>query len=149
MLLGCGVFEENDFKQKPNKDFDWVSSPELNNYLIKFSKYYKVQTSHIATEFTILKDDVVGYCWWFDDGSRKIEIDSNFWIKASDDEKEDLVWHELGHCALNLKHDSNLIDIGNYNQIPKSIMNPYVFGQMPYYSDYKIYYFDELKTKGD
>lgn len=47
----------------------------------------------------------VGYCYPdFVDGFRVIEIDRSHWDRVSDNCRRALVWHEMGHCALNKRH---------------------------------------------
>lgn len=41
------------------------------------------------------------------DNSRQVTIDKPFWNKASELEKEFLVFHELGHCYLGRVHDES------------------------------------------
>jgi len=43
----------------------------------------------------------IGLCYPFQD---KIELDRDFWITATDAEKEEVMLHELGHCVLDLDH---------------------------------------------
>ena len=147
ILSGCGAVID-DLRHKPTKDFDWVSDATLTPYLQRFADYYKVKTSHIATEYADLNIDdkhTVGLCWSYDDGARKIQIDAEYWNVTTDNGKEQLIWHELGHCALNLEHDETLIYRDDYGSIPKSIMYPSVFGDSYFYEDLKDYYFKELK----
>lgn len=146
IISGCGNVIA-DFQQKPKKDFDLVSEATLTPYLKRFGDYYKVKTSHIATEFTVLNNTdqhTVGLCWAYDDGARKIQIDTDYWNNITDNGKEQLIWHELGHCALNLGHDENLITRNNFVNIPESIMYPSTFGDTNFYADEKDYYFKEL-----
>lgn len=56
-----------------------------------------------------MPDDAVGLCYAFvySNGKpyfRKIEILKSFWDTATPQTKRVLVYHELGHCALDLNH---------------------------------------------
>lgn len=97
-LFGCGTF--------------YVSphiNPELEPYVtsfqqegIKRGKY--VSTEKLNIDFADIqssKPNVVGLCYLI---SGKVEIDINWWLIASNAEKENLVYHELGHCLLNRDH---------------------------------------------
>lgn len=39
--------------------------------------------------------------------NRTIIIDQDYWVSRSDNNKELIVFHELGHCSLNLEHQSD------------------------------------------
>ena len=71
----------------------------------------------------------------------EINIDPEFWAIASDVEKEEVVFHELGHCILGRDHEETVLEEG----IPKSIMFPYVFEWE--YQNYRSYYVAELKNE--
>ena len=43
----------------------------------------------------------------------------------SEERRQELIFHELGHCELNLDHDETYNETDN---CPTSIMNPFVFG---------------------
>lgn len=53
----------------------------------------------------IEENEVVGQCSYNSLGTRKINIDINYWNRATDLEKEFVVFHELGHCYLGRSHD--------------------------------------------
>jgi hypothetical protein len=71
---------------------------------------------------------IVGTCNSYSDGRREVVIDQGFWATASDDVREELVYHELGHCLLNRAHN-NLLDTQGQ---PGSIMNPYLLRESSY-----------------
>lgn len=56
--------------------------------------------------------------------------------------KEQVVFHEFGHCLLGRGHNDTMI-AHNGETIFKSIMNSYMFNQY-YYGTYRDYYLDEL-----
>lgn len=68
-----------------------------------------------------------------------IIIRQDTWQKMGEAEREELLFHELGHCVLSRKHRK---DIGNEG-MPKSIMNPYLIrGEL--YQENRDYYLREL-----
>lgn len=129
MLVGCG-------RETLHVENDTVS------YLTRFSQDTGVSTDGIEVVFANLDGKTVGLCELWSDGKRTIRIDKTYWSTASDDEKEQTVFHELGHCALYLKH---INDLNEYN-CPVSIMYPYAFGQSSCYAYNKPYYFWELRS---
>ncbi len=101
-------------------------------------------TVDIDITFKKIERPAVGVCWYNKNNNKmnglSIEIDPTFWNGASDDEREELLFHELGHCILGREHDETKL----YLNIPKSIMYPYVFGWA--YKKYRSYYVEELKN---
>lgn len=94
----------------------------------------------------------VGFCksWVWSNGSqrvnyREIVIDTDFWNQAGDNQREQLVLHELGHCRFSREHITTLHNTEDYKDVPNSIMYPRVFGHEPFYEALKPFYYDELQ----
>lgn len=103
----------------------------------------------IDIKFNTLKRPTVGVCFKYSDSNYNyVEIDSEFWYKSSFAQKEQIIFHELGHCILNRQHNDILLNYNQSNfgvlQIPKSIMYPNVFEQP--YELFRSYYVSELKN---
>ena len=49
-----------------------------------------------------------------------VTISAEAWASSTDAEREELIFHELGHCLLGLKHVAGI----NSDGIPKSLMDP-------------------------
>ena len=81
----------------------------------------------------------VAICRTWGQGHREIVIEGPYWEKLSDYGKEELVFHELGHCVFNRGHNEDTRD----NGCPVSIMYPYIFGGSWCYSNYR----DDLITE--
>lgn len=62
---------------------------------------------------------VAGQCQSYVDGSTRVQISPSYWQTATDLQKEFLVFHELGHCALKREH----LDEADENGTCKSMMN--------------------------
>lgn len=78
-------------------------------------------------------ENVVGECSIKAEG-KFVEIDQEYWGEIDDYEKEELLFHELGHCVLRRAHRE---DKDGYR--PLSIMYPEVIGSyymQTYHSDY-------------
>lgn len=86
---------------------------------------------------------VIGYCqrssWSY---TPLVVINREFWNSASSNEREHLMFHELGHCLLDLDHDDAVILIG-IDWVPRSIMNPYIFEESVYVA-HREYYLQNL-----
>ena len=146
LLTGCGQEQIRDhITGAPTKPFTYALEAELSPYWDRFTEVIGVPSRQVAGFFTTLDVPTVGLCTSYSEGLRKIEIDPTFWAKSNPLTREQLIFHELGHCVLNLDHNSNMIDLHEAGQIPESIMYPYVFGDQPYYEEYRNYYLKELK----
>jgi hypothetical protein len=91
----------------------------------------------------------VGVCKIYNNGQRRIEIDREYWDNSGDLVKEELLFHELGHCILNRKHDETMTTHSDYrHRFPNSIMYPYIIGYTPFYEQFKLHYWEELTNPG-
>ena len=118
-------------------------NPDFQPYVNKFEEQIG-ELVEIDIEYNTLEEPVVGRCIKWTDGYRNIEIDPTYWPKHNNTQKEELLFHELGHCILDRDHDETIISADKYYSIPKSIMYPYVF-EYEYYL-YETYYINELKN---
>jgi hypothetical protein len=83
-----------------------------------------------------------GICEIAGDETPVITINEEAWDQMSEDEREPLMFHELGHCVLKRKHRADQIGPG----VPASLMNPYTIAGWTY-GQYKKHYIDELFTQ--
>ena len=94
-----------------------------------------------ATQAT---EGTCGYGWWdFNNtGERRVEIlDSDHcWHSRSDLEKENFMFHELGHAMLSLNHSNDMF----LNSSPRSLMCGNIDGDSYTCNNYQVYY----QTKG-
>lgn len=130
--IACGQqYEQNNFKI--NADFQ--------NYVDLFEEKIK-QKVKIDIDYNKLEYPIVGVCITYTNGYKEIQIDSDSWVEYDENYREELIFHELGHCVLGRDHDNSIIE--GY-RVPKSIMYPYIFGYA--YNKYKVYYLEELKNE--
>lgn len=128
-------------------------NPGLEIYVIDFYIYMGMDYKDNKTA-VILKDTwkkskktVVGECFNGDDEYNYVYIDKDHWNKITETQREQLMFHELGHCVLKLNHDNRVfpdLDIAH----PKHLSIMY-HEQMPddQYVENWEYYIDELKVK--
>lgn len=119
--------------------------PELEPYLASFPSDVGVSLPVLnVVKFGHLDSPVVGLTLtWSDHSPPDITIDPMFWKDASDNVRQQVIYHELGH-AFGLGHNANTSpDTG----CPISIMNPWEFGDLPCYFWIKPVYFSELHTE--
>lgn len=101
--------------------------------------HFTMPRVQIALGFQKTHDgDFAGIC--FKHGSRppKVELSEETWMKTDRWQREQLVFHELGHCVLNRNHDNKTV-LG----IQKSVMNHAVLPKDMYLL-HREYYLREL-----
>lgn len=143
VMYGCGDRSINvDPIDHQDPPFKMTFEERLKPYVSKFESEMGTNAQDVSTEFKEINDgQAVGQCWEFNTGEKKILIDPRYWDVATECEREELMYHELGHCALGLDHNENVIDMGD-SQIPESIMYPYIFCP----DKFRNYFIKELKT---
>jgi len=112
-------------------------------YYASFEEKLGISPDSVSIDYVVQEDPVVGLCYGYTDRVNNIEIDPNFWNKASENERENLIFHELGHCLLLLEHDDKMMD-NNGISVPESIMYPAIFGGEEYYEGLKSHYYEQL-----
>lgn len=144
LSCGCGTQHSIDHsgsnQEAPHAEVS--VDAELAPYLSKFSIDIGVSTSGISASFQALTAPSVGQCVKYSNGDKSIVIDPTYWSIASLYAREEVVYHELGHCAMNLGH----IDTVDANLCPVSIMYHATFANENCYSLKKSYYYAELRS---
>jgi hypothetical protein len=108
-IVSCGQ------QVKVNKRFslpktDEVFSTYLETYSDNYAQTYgqapSLHNIHIVfAEFSKEDSQYAGICYTIENQvARLIEINPEHWAKYSEAKRESLIFHELGHCHLNLKH---------------------------------------------
>lgn len=83
----------------------------LDNYIKLFEyegalRNYNFDVEDLVVEFGTLNKETLGICYTGAETPR-IVLDHNSWDKMDKDTREVLVFHELGHCILDLNHDNS------------------------------------------
>lgn len=96
----------------------------------------------LIIQFGKLDSSTNGKCNEGNNMSPTIILNSDLWPYFDADMREELVFHELGHCVLGRGHTSRTFNLGE-GPIPYSIMSPYIFdGSI--YKQYHDHYLQEL-----
>lgn len=111
-------------------------------YFQRFEDRIGVSTEGISGATSYLSGQLIGQCTITETGARIVEVDANYWSKATDSQKEETIFHELGHCAMGLGHNAEK----NSDGCPVSIMYPYALGNSPCYLSDKPWYYQELES---
>ena len=119
VILSCGKVEDPRLYNTSNEEFDSYKSlfqEEHLNY-----RGYKTNLGNININFYDTTDDIVGKCIKYN-FHKEILIDFKYWNEHKDDlaQREILIFHELGHCVLNLTHQEGGYSIMGMN-IPFSL----------------------------
>jgi len=132
VLVSCGhdVVEVNHAPNPKNTD------PIFNSYVSSFESLFSV-----SVNTPIVFGDVgeyAGVCYKYSSGYSEIRINENNWEFLTEKQKEQLIFHELGHCVFDREHNDNFD-----NGCPESIMRSYMFSQSeindcynPFFDDY-------------
>lgn len=133
LLASCAGFV-------PNK-----TDPVFIQYIERFENDTQ-RTVTVPITFMSNKE-YAGWCKTYSNGYRLIEIDHEYWQNSDDLAKEQLIYHELGHCVLNRGHSNTLVPHPEYGyNIPNSIMYFRAFGGSLFYGDYRSHYIEELNN---
>ncbi len=117
-----------------------IVDPKLAPYFQRFSTAIGVDTNGVNGAFVPVTRPAIAQC--VIDGSRTVQVDPDYWATMDDNGKEELLFHELGHCVLFLQHIFTFLP----NTCPTSIMYPYIFGDSECYINNRQYYWNELKS---
>ena len=121
--------------------------PRLQDIVMDFEIQYQVYVNYKVTiqDIPYGRD---GYCR-ISKGVKLIVIREGYYLENMDREGalHQLLYHELGHCSLNLGHNNNL----NRDGMPESIMYHETFGGsdegVKYYIENLEYYMESLRDR--
>lgn len=136
ILTGCGHRHQMSF------------APGTYMYVQRFFSYGyadgRLTTPIDDLIVTLTPQDVphVGRCIRGGDFTPVIQLDPFFWNNSDDMDREQLIFHELGHCILGRGHTSQFVTL-NGETIPQSIMYPDFISE-DIYTEYHDYYIIEL-----
>ena len=120
---------------------------ELNSHVTRFEKEMGMKVPYTVKIVVKLsgpyKPDVVGRCLKYKSGKRKVQILKSWWDENTQYEiRENLVYHELGHCSFNRDHDDKIMTTYRvFYGCPASLMKSSVF------SDADMVCYDKLRKQ--
>ena len=125
---------------------------ELNTQVSDILAVYKHEmecpTPRVHISFSRGTMEEAGYCLRT---KRQIVLSYEYWQILSPLGREQLLLHELGHCALGLDHDKSRSFLRNQRGtylIPTSIMWHIVIGEDTSYLEFRDYYINQLAVAG-
>lgn len=128
-----------------------ASSKIFWQYMRTFEREFGVdlQNTEIYMGIPTAGPNLAGYCNY--NGS--IEIHTYIWRHLTPSAKEYIVFHELSHCVLNIRHSFGVIGTrfwNSKNHCPTTIMHPTV--QTKYiecFEEYREFYLDSIRILRD
>ncbi len=123
--------------------------PQFQEYVSQFESLYgiKIDGSIVSTEKVPFDSaHVVAVCQNYGRNSRwnVVYVQRKFWDKADFHTRQEMLFHELGHCVMGLKDDLTITQMGGIPNVPRSIMYPWLFGDTLVYRENLEYYLKEL-----
>jgi len=123
LITGCGKgfqdfinIGEPNFKKAKT---DPIFTPFIQSFEAEFNRRVKV-----PIVLKTIKQGYAGVCLVYSNGYREIRINKDSWDYYNHEQKEQLVYHELGHCVFNKDHDNTLRE-----NCPNSIMRSFMFNE--------------------
>lgn len=67
-----------------------------------------------------------GVCEWAENETPRITLNERIWANLAPEDRQEVMFHELGHCILRRIHQtSEIMAYGGAVRIPESVMYPY------------------------
>ena len=142
-FLSTSCADPREFKTVPK---------EIKKYYKRFQGFYGIDPSYITAGFVKRIGEEGNHCTAVAEcrvysngyfGWREIVIERAEWDKMGDYGREELIFHELGHCVFRLEH----VEETRADDCAISIMYPYIFGDSWCYSHYRDELIFDLKDR--
>lgn len=128
---GCAQAEQVEGVMAPNDVMPYVLQFQWQGLL--HGRDISLDGLDIKLSNTLDRPQNVGECHM---QSKRVILRLDYWLYANEYLRELLVFHELGHCLLNRKHNNELdAAIG----MPSSVMNFSLFNEYYYYANREQY----------
>lgn len=121
------------------KPFHKTQDPEFLPYIEEFQKTFNANVHYDVIFSEDIPWNYNGVCSYF---PQVIKINKATWKYLDKCGREQLMFHELSHCSFYIRHDDKL----NADNMPRSIMHPYMFNTI-YYCAHRDTYIQDLKDK--
>lgn len=138
-LSGCGLIQNRPAGTIEPQFIPYVSyfSSKAEDNQVGIGDLYSLSVN-FSEDTDPNNKNTLGICIRHSD-SQQVYIRKSYWDKASIIDREELIFHELGHCLLGLQHDNSLqiardfaTNVNTDFRLPHSIMNPYHLGNIVY-----------------
>lgn len=140
-LVSCGA---SDYRELTGKFTRHTTHVDFKPYIKRFEAVYGYSATPII--YADLDVHIAGICTIWRHKNivvyKEITIDKKKWNSYNDEQRQTLVFHELGHCELGRKHENGVEDY-----CPISLMRSYMLNEYEINSCYvgrEDYYLREL-----
>lgn len=118
LLISCGHQKDAPMSFiSPTDEVEYLRT-EFEMDGLKYSGMI-ASTAHVNITFVPnLPYSWIGVCNSYPNGARHIQLRQDWWNSAPADSRRSLLYHELGHCALNREHNNIM-----YRNRKLSVMN--------------------------
>lgn len=134
LLLGCGTIQDEFNKAKtleysmvpipgcPMRALAYTHDMTFTGYLQMFQRDAKkfdvgcYRTQQVYFDEKMPSDETLAYCI----PGQRVVVRRTTWDKMDEIERKTLVYHEMGHCALNLDHTPD----GNADIMASELLHP-------------------------
>lgn len=135
-ISSCGEYKPHIYYQtKEIKDFVFLFETEYMFYTSKHLEIKNLNISIAEINSEKIKGTILGFCKKSPFKTPIIILNKLEWETMNYWQKKQLIYHELGHCVLNLKHSKD------------GLMQPFII-YWKEYRDYEDYYLNLLFNHG-
>ncbi|MBC7385228.1 MAG: hypothetical protein H7301_03575 [Cryobacterium sp.] len=139
-------------KEKQHESFLQVDAPFVD-FVSNFEQVAAQESSPMVVNDLVVVFgstptlNETGVCEWAENETPRIIINQSIWNTLNDYDRQEVIFHELGHCLLRRVHQtSEIVGYNGASQVPESVMYPYrIPGSI--YRDNMAHYNDELFLK--
>lgn len=113
-----------------------------------FEKDLNVKVDYEVGFFTATKASQMAACDARTDGTKYVHVDRRYFDVMTDAQREQILFHELGHCSLGAAHTDGIITFSDEKgKWPKSLMRGQNFTneEAEVYFSHRMYYINEMK----
>ena len=136
ILINLGCSKENNN----------VIDPEFESYVDMFFEEAQKRNLDISQEdysfsLNFGEDTHLGVCF---PGRNRILINRFYWGNLPELNRQYVIFHELGHCILDRRHDNDLLPNGECKSIMKGTEENECYPNIDNFNAWRTYYLDEL-----
>ncbi len=146
LTAGCGrdYYTYDGFDVTGEAGQTRIVDVELEAYVQKFESEWGQRIS-FRVKVSDIPEGKVGMCTTWTNGDKLAEVDRVYVDLSTPNQVEQVVMHELGHCALGRGHDNGTWTFSGLI-LPDSVMRSYAFtvSESNYYGSEHSRYMDEL-----
>lgn len=151
LFYGCGsdLIKKHLVKHKVGVSRQYsTTDPTFASYVTQFEQAFTgihkstMKISNIPINFgTPNEEEFEGVCHLYSNGDKEIIIRKDWWDRVSEEARQLMIFHELGHCVLDRDHKN---DKGYYQgrEINLSIMSAVLMPVFDYKSFKEEYYYE-------